>query len=1183
MTLPLDEAEEPASGSTRKRSRSANALLARQVSHDAVAPISDTENEKDEEAESAEGVKAGGKSPLGCVPEIGPSTSMENIPPFPNVLHDSCMLDQHTKALRLEANLHPMRLILSRLMAHPTLNRKGVFNTPVDPVALKLPDYFSVIQKPMDLGTVKVRLHAVAYHSRKEVADDIRLVFENAMRYNPPRNTIHILARDLLAFFEDQLEAFAPELVEDKDTKDSLVPIPTAAAVAVQTPGVDDDASGMVSVHKLHAPQATRNNSSVIALTPVNTAVRKRKKRGSLKNAGHACDRCEGRTCKICSQRCLHLEPSLLICNGAHCAGAKIRKGSIYYVAKDGGRQFCQRCHAGLPAVLPSSGHDEIVRYKRDLLKRKNEEEIVERWLSCSDCGSAVHQVCAMHNEYVHPNENYRCPPCSALSAVDKSKDLDLDVQDDETYTFLSGSQIPVKMSEISKSLAGKRDEILTAEALPETAVSKFIQQKVRSRMQSDDCPYAGQTVHVRVISDCNRYFKVPEVVRKHFQMATQAEELRRSVTPPTHVNYRSKAIALFQKIDGLDVCIFCMYVQEYDCDDKYDNPDDRGFAEQKKRVYIAYLDSVEHFRPRPCRTPVYQEMLVSYLASARMRGYENAHIWACPPSRGNSFVFWNHPASQRTPSRDRLVAWYHGALSRAVECGIVTDVKSLYETDFDGLDSSEENTPGKIKCPPLLDGDFWVEEAVRIHHVNTHRFQKAKVEDVATDHHGGLASGSVERCPARLVGSLLRDKIIAHPSSYPFRRPVNAAALKLADYHQIISKPMDLGTVYSRCMLGEYSTLQDLVDDVELTFSNAMKYNPKGHFVHTKAEEVREMFFSELGELVKSWVAEGLLPSDGVDGASWTVGKGLSLSLDMSFSPSNTDDDDHPTPTASENAAPSDSRSDLQVVPLTSGAQNERHEADPPSQDKPASEPTPDLLGGGPEAVQHRMVGDDKWLLDKNPVPPKGSKFVKSGKGRRRKSVVDSDDEPPAKRRKQSWLGMEVAASVRRMRSFFFTCSLVSKPDMTSEEKEKARVFDSYSQEFDASHGPTKPTSSIADARHALLEFSQFRNLEFDSVRRAKYSTAILLYHLHHNRAPGVVPICTCCKTEISEVRWHKISKVVDRSRRMSFGRRGLMPAAPKPAFQPEELCSSCYTKLSEKRQEEFIPLQVSLTSATT
>jgi len=53
-----------------------------------------------------------------------------------------------------------------------------------------------------------------------------------------------------------------------------------------------------------------------------------------------------------------------------------------------------------------------------------------------------------------------------------------------------------------------------------------------------------------------------------------------------------------FQRIDSVDVALFSMYVQEYEgCDD------------QVKRIYIAYLDSIEYFRPREARTQVYHEV----------------------------------------------------------------------------------------------------------------------------------------------------------------------------------------------------------------------------------------------------------------------------------------------------------------------------------------------------------------------------------------------------------------------------------------------------------------------------------------------------------------------------------------------------------------------------------------------
>jgi len=59
-----------------------------------------------------------------------------------------------------------------------------IFKQPVDPVELNLPDYFDVVKKPMDLGTVKKKLDNSVYREVDEFIGDVRLVFDNAMLYN---------------------------------------------------------------------------------------------------------------------------------------------------------------------------------------------------------------------------------------------------------------------------------------------------------------------------------------------------------------------------------------------------------------------------------------------------------------------------------------------------------------------------------------------------------------------------------------------------------------------------------------------------------------------------------------------------------------------------------------------------------------------------------------------------------------------------------------------------------------------------------------------------------------------------------------------------------------------------------------------------------------------------------------
>ncbi|CAK9325681.1 unnamed protein product [Citrullus colocynthis] len=59
------------------------------------------------------------------------------------------------------------------------------FNVPVNPVALGIPDYFDVIDTPMDFGTICSNLeNGVKYMNSEDVFKDVRYIWENCYKYN---------------------------------------------------------------------------------------------------------------------------------------------------------------------------------------------------------------------------------------------------------------------------------------------------------------------------------------------------------------------------------------------------------------------------------------------------------------------------------------------------------------------------------------------------------------------------------------------------------------------------------------------------------------------------------------------------------------------------------------------------------------------------------------------------------------------------------------------------------------------------------------------------------------------------------------------------------------------------------------------------------------------------------------
>ncbi|XP_057193344.1 bromodomain testis-specific protein isoform X2 [Triplophysa rosa] len=79
------------------------------------------------------------------------------------------------------------------------------FRQPVDAVRLHLPDYYAIIKKPMDLGTVKKRLENSYYWKAMECVEDFNTMFTNCYVYNRPGDDIVLMAQALEKLFLEKV------------------------------------------------------------------------------------------------------------------------------------------------------------------------------------------------------------------------------------------------------------------------------------------------------------------------------------------------------------------------------------------------------------------------------------------------------------------------------------------------------------------------------------------------------------------------------------------------------------------------------------------------------------------------------------------------------------------------------------------------------------------------------------------------------------------------------------------------------------------------------------------------------------------------------------------------------------------------------------------------------------------
>ncbi|KAI2790520.1 hypothetical protein POX_d06037 [Penicillium oxalicum] len=76
------------------------------------------------------------------------------------------------------------------------------FYLPVDPVALNIPTYHSVIKHPMDLSTIKAKLATGQYENAKEFHSDVKLMFRNCYRFNLQGDPTWVAGKSLEEVFD---------------------------------------------------------------------------------------------------------------------------------------------------------------------------------------------------------------------------------------------------------------------------------------------------------------------------------------------------------------------------------------------------------------------------------------------------------------------------------------------------------------------------------------------------------------------------------------------------------------------------------------------------------------------------------------------------------------------------------------------------------------------------------------------------------------------------------------------------------------------------------------------------------------------------------------------------------------------------------------------------------------------
>ena len=520
-------------------------------------------------------------------------------------------IELHIASLNNGLVLPPLKLktkameVLKGIQSH---QHAWVFNSPVDPVELGLPDYFQVIKHPMDLGTVKKKLENGVYTKLEQFEEHVHLTFDNAMLYNPEGTVVYNMASEMKAQFAIDFAKLMTQLNAEEDVK-----------------------------------------------------------------------RLNGEACLLCGCEKLLFEPPVFYCNGMNCASKRIRRNSHYYVAGNNQYHWCHVCYQEIKDNTTLDLGDISIK-KENMAKKKNDDVHEESWVQCDRCERWVHQICALFNTRQNKDQRseYACPRCT-IAERKKAGCLEA------TSTTPMAEDLPrTLLSEyLENHVRTKVEEFIETQSTAKAEREQIPIEEARKKLQM------GGAITIRQVTSMDRKLEVRERMKTRYAFKNYPDEF----------NFRCKCIVVFQNLDGVDVMLFGLYVYEHD---------EKNPAPNTRTVYISYLDSVHYMRPRQMRTFIYHEILISYLDYVRRRGFATAHIWACPPLKGDDYILYAKPEEQKVPKDDRLRMWYIDMLVECQRRGIVGRLTNMYDLYF-----SDPKFDATVV--PYMDGDYFPAEVENI------------------------------------------------------------------------------------------------------------------------------------------------------------------------------------------------------------------------------------------------------------------------------------------------------------------------------------------------------------------------------------------------------------------------------------------------------------------------------------
>lgn len=166
-----------------------------------------------------------------------------------------------------------------------------------------------------------------------------------------------------------------------------------------------------------------------------------------------------------------------------------------------------------------------------------------------------MHQICVLHHDHIWPG-GFQCDSCLAALGKRRKENKFVPRRKNMCCYFLLYMYTMIISCMFAKAFTmySYCIHISFFLGLPTTKLGSYLEDRV-NRILTNENSGAGH-VTIRVVSSSDKTLDTRPLMRERF-----------SGDFPAQFPYRTKAMFVFEEIDGVDVCFFGMHVQEYGSD----------------------------------------------------------------------------------------------------------------------------------------------------------------------------------------------------------------------------------------------------------------------------------------------------------------------------------------------------------------------------------------------------------------------------------------------------------------------------------------------------------------------------------------------------------------------------------------------------------------------------------------